>query len=147
MGKRSPAHVLWTEGPAAFSFLVEKYGFSGPHVVEPHGHQDHGGLRYEKPNLLISIGVWSWHQGERGITTKVRMYRPDVDAHLGAVYAMLGLGPERDVPAGGGSGHVVRKRIGEHAAVLREVVPLLENPDLTSKLAEGSSRHLGSVQG
>lgn len=129
MGKRSPAHVLWTEGPAAFSFLVAKYGFTGPQVIEPEGYHDHGGLRYARPNLCISIKVWSWYQGERGISTYVRMDRPNVDESLGVVYEMLGLGPERDVPDGGGSGHVVRKRIGQHAAVLRKVLPLLENPD------------------
>lgn len=129
MGKRSPAHVLWTEGPAAFSFLVEKHGFTGPHVEEPSGYHDHGGLRYDRANLSIDMQVWSWYQGERGVTTYVRLHAPRVWTTLGALYEALGLGPRREVPDGGGSGHVVHKRIGEHAVALRKVVPHLENLD------------------
>jgi hypothetical protein len=129
MGKRSPAHVLWTEGPAAFSFLVDEYGFTGPVVVEPHGYHDHGGLRYERADLCVSTRVWSWYQGERGVSTRVELREPPCRADLGELYEALGLGLKRDVPDRGGSGHVLRKRIGEQAAALREVVPFLENPD------------------
>jgi hypothetical protein len=129
MGKRSPAHVLWTEGPAAFAFLVEKYGFTGPLTIEPKGYHQHGGLRYERGKLSIDIDVWSWHGGERGVSTTVWVRERSAYVGLGDLYAALGLGPERDVPIGGGSGHVVRKRITEQSAALRKVAPHLVDVD------------------
>ncbi|MGW6933338.1 hypothetical protein ACWGE0_25000 [Lentzea sp. NPDC054927] len=127
MGKRSPAHVLWTEGPPAFSFLVDQHGFTGPHTIEPEGFHQHGGLRYERGNLSIEIDVWSGNGGERGVSTTVWVRELSASAELSALYVAYGLGPERDVPDGGGSGHVVRKRIGEHSAALRKVVPHLRD--------------------
>lgn len=40
-------------GPAAFSFLADKHGFTGPHTIEPSGCSDHGGLRYHRANQSI----------------------------------------------------------------------------------------------
>lgn len=118
--------MLWTEGPAAFAFLVEKYGFTGPLTIEPEGYHQHGGLRYERGKLSIEIDVWSWHGGERGVSTTVWVRELSASVSLGDLYADLGLGSERDVPEGGGSGHVVRKRITEQSAALRKVAPHLE---------------------
>ncbi|MFS8102024.1 hypothetical protein LFM09_33340 [Lentzea alba] len=121
--------MLWTEGPATFSFLVDTYGFTGPHTVEPSGFHAHGGLRYERGILSIEICVWSGHGGEQGVSTKVWVRERSAYAGLSALYVAHGLGSERDVPDGGGSGHVVRKRIGEQSAALRKVVPHLVDVD------------------
>jgi hypothetical protein len=129
MGKRSPAHVLWTEGPAAFAFLVEKYGFTGPCTIEPERYHHHGGLRYERGKLSVEIKVWSGYGGERGVSTTVWVRELSAYAELGDLYAAHGLGPARDVPDGGGSGHVVRKRVSEQSAALRKVVPHLADVD------------------
>ena len=129
MGKRSSAHVLWTEGPAAFSFLVDEHGFTGPHTIEPSGYLEHGGLRYERGKLSIEINVWSGYGPDRGVSTTVWVRERSAYADLRALYVACGLGPERDVPDGGGSGHVVRKRIGEQSAALRKVVPHLVDVD------------------
>lgn len=74
------------------------------------------------------MSVWSWHQGERRVSTHVQIHEPFVRVGLGVLFEACGLGPERDVPDGGGSGHVVRKRIGEHAVALRKVpgIPYLD---------------------
>ncbi|KOV76754.1 hypothetical protein [Nocardia sp. NRRL S-836] len=51
-----------------------------------------------------------------------------------ALYAGLGLGPLQAVPDTVGGGHTVRKRIAEHSAALRAVMPHLDVPDVAAVL-------------
>lgn len=124
MGKPKPMQVLKTEGPPAFAFLVETHGFLGPELVDD-------GIVYHRPGLRIEVASWEG-KGERGFTTMVvvpngaplRMH-----ADLGCLYVACGLGPLQAVGLSTGSAHVMRKRIGEHSAALRKVMPRLDGPE------------------
>lgn len=124
MGKRNPIQVLRDEGPVAFAFLVEFYGFLGPELLGD-------GFRYHRPDLRVDVCSWEW-KGERGFTTAVVV--PDgsdfpLSADLGCLYVACELGPLQSVGGSTGSRHVLRKRIAEHSAALRKVMPRLDGPE------------------
>ncbi|MEV6241593.1 hypothetical protein [Lentzea sp. NPDC051838] len=125
MGKPKPMQVLKTEGPPAFAFLVEKYGFLGPELEDD-------GFTYHRPGMHISISSW-WGKGETGFTTYVEVSGGEPyrrwHADLGCLYVACDLGPLQAVGLSTGSGHLMRKRIGEHSAALRKVMLRLDGPE------------------
>jgi hypothetical protein len=125
MAKRSnPVQVIWDEAPWALSFLIDECGFAGPELTAD-------GVAYHRPGLHICMEYWSW-KNEHGFTTTLAQVGSDgteVRAALGMLYAACGLGPARDVPEGAGTLYVIRKRIGQHAAALRRLVPYLDGGD------------------
>lgn len=135
MGRKySPVELLQAEGPPAFLFLVEKYGFTGPeHIVD--------GLQYERSGLKIEIRVWAHHH-EAGFTTMVSWHEQRVWGDLGCLYVACGLGPLQAVPDQMGGAHTVRKRITQHSDALRKVMPHLDGPGCVDLLRRCKQRLL-----
>lgn len=117
-----PVAVIRAEAPLALSFLVESWGFAGPERTD-------GGVAYHRPGLHVEMEYWAW-KNERGFTTTLIWTGEDAAAQrarLGEVYVARGLGTAQDVPESAGSLHVIRKRIGQHAAALGTLMPHLGN--------------------
>ncbi len=71
-------------------------------------------------------------EGEAGFSTKIRPAAdgdlPGQFAELDCLYTACGLGLLHYVPGTTGSRHTVRKRIGQHSAALRALMPHLTEP-------------------
>lgn len=121
-GRRSPADVLKDEGPQAFSFLVEEYGFTGPALGE-------WGIGYQLGGLEIDVTAWRV-LGDTSFWTMLYENFDDFTAscRLDRLYVTCGLGPEQDVPDDVGGVRVVRERIAQHSAALRKLMPQLTGP-------------------
>ena len=121
---------IWSDGPPAFSFLVDPCGFEGPETTSD-------GLRYRRGDLTVEVSSWSRHH-EAGFDTIVaveaRGDEPRRSASLDSLYVACGLGPAQDVPTGGGSRATIRKRIDQHSRALRALMPHLDGPDLPELL-------------
>jgi hypothetical protein len=121
--RRSSPEVLWDEGPEAFSFLVPAGRFEGPEILAD-------GLEYRRADLVVAVTTWAW-KGEVGFSTSLQRIpgSPGAShAELHCLYVACGLGPVQDVPTGAGASHVIVKRVQQHAAALRAVLPHLEGP-------------------
>jgi hypothetical protein len=121
---RPAVAVIWAEAPGELSFLTEDFGFSGPDRTED-------GVVYHRPGLHVEMGTWTWNN-ERGFTTtlvRVGRHGTEQRASLGELYAASGLGMAMAVPEGAGTLFVIRKRIGQHAAVLRTLIARLDDMD------------------
>jgi hypothetical protein len=117
--------VIWADAPRALSFLTEDWGFSGPERTEE-------GIAYHRPGLHVEMGIWTW-KNERGFTTTLaRIDRDGTEqrANLGLLYAAAGLGAANAVAEGSGTLLVIRKRISQHAAALRELIAHLDQVDV-----------------
>lgn len=124
MGQRQSAvELIWTEGPAAFGFLVEELGFDGP-------ERTHEGLVYRRAELRVEINHW-YFKNETGFSTTVVEAVEEARrwASLGCLYVACGLGPLQAVPENSGGGHTIRKRVVQHANALRQVIPRLLGPE------------------
>jgi hypothetical protein len=139
MGRRVyPREAIWEEGPTAFAFLVDEWGFQGPERTD-------AGLAYHRPGLHISVEFWEW-KNEAGFTTTVRggadPHGRERSASLGCLYVACGLGPLQAVPEVAGSHHTISKRIDQHSSVLRRVVPHLCSPAAADLLRRCHGREL-----
>ena len=134
--------VLRDEGPAAFQFLIDQYEFEGPDWSTP---MVGGGdtLVYRRPGLVVAVQTW-WWKGDSGFDTTLTSTDEDgatVAAGLELVYEACGLGPASDVPGGNsGAGRTTRKRIEQHAAALRAVMPIVMRPDAVTVLSRANAR-------
>jgi hypothetical protein len=119
-----PEETLKLEGPVAFAFLVDEFGFDGPEFVDD-------GLIYYRADLSVQISNWIWNR-ETGFSTTI-LGRPDAEgrrrsAGLDCLYVACGLGPPQDVPETTSSTHhVTSKRIAQHSAALRALLPHLDD--------------------
>jgi len=120
--RRTPQAVLWDEGPAMLSFLVD-WGFVGPTILA-------AGLSYRRADLVVTVETWSRHH-ESGFDTSLQWILDSSGtrfASLDCLYVACGLGPAQDVPTGAGASHVIIKRIKQHAIALGAVLPYLDGP-------------------
>jgi hypothetical protein len=124
VGRRAgPVETLWERGPAAFAFLVEEWGFDGP-------ERTGAGIAYHRPDLHVTVELWAWKH-EAGFSTGVVGVDPGGARHsaeLDCLYVACGLGPLQHVPGNAGGGHTIAKRVAQHAAALRRVLPHLTGP-------------------
>jgi hypothetical protein len=126
MGSRPSAlEIVWEEGAEAFAFLVDDWDFIGPERTD-------SGIAFHRPDLHVVIELWEW-KNEAGFSTYVR--HVDVAtgqqqaAGLGDLYVTCELGPAQDVTENLGGGHTVAKRVAQHAAALRLLMPYLSGPE------------------
>jgi hypothetical protein len=65
MGRRAdPRQTIWEQGPSAFAFLPQEWGFEGPERTDE-------GIAYHRPDLHVTVELWAW-KNEAGFTTSVR---------------------------------------------------------------------------
>jgi hypothetical protein len=139
MGKHpNPRETIWDQGPSAFAFLLDQWGFEGPERTEE-------GIAYHRSDLHVTVELWAW-RNEAGFTTMVRGVdqRSGVQhwASLGCLYVACGLGPLQHVPENAGGGHTISKRITQHAGALRRVMPDLDGPMMADLLRRCQGRLL-----
>jgi hypothetical protein len=106
MGTRAdPRETIWEQGPSAFAFLVEEWGFTGPERTDQ-GIADH------RPKLHVTVEHWAWRH-EAGFATTVqgvdRRTGTEHTASLGCLYVACGLGPLQHVPETAGGSHTISK--------------------------------------
>jgi hypothetical protein len=126
MGHRAGPHeVIWLNAAEAFGFLGERWGFEGPERTSL-------GVAFHRLGLHIRIEFVAWKHEAEFLTT-VSMTVPDGQvrrASLDRLYLACGLGVAQDVPTSEGpSRHTIVKRIGQHAAALRQLMPYLDGPN------------------
>ncbi len=95
MGHRAaPREVIWQEGPPAFAFLGERWGFAGP-------ERTGDGLAYHRLGLHIRIEYLAWKNEAEFSTRLAGGAGPggrERRASLGCLYVACGLGAAQDVP-------------------------------------------------
>lgn len=108
--------------PQVFAFLGERWGFEGPERTSQ-------GVAYHRAGLHITIEFLAWNH-EAEFLTRLSMTDADgqeLQASLGCLYLASGAGSAAAVPTSAPSaGHTITKRIGQHAAALRRVMPQLD---------------------
>ncbi|WP_245771754.1 hypothetical protein [Actinacidiphila guanduensis] len=107
----------------AFAFLVEDAGFSGPERTL-HGVAFHG--------EGLDIEVWCPDGHEPAVYTMVFLIGPGGVhgkwAPLDDLYVAAGCGPAQDVPESAPTRRATLKRVHQHAAGLRRLLPKLLAP-------------------
>jgi hypothetical protein len=114
----------WEQARDAFSFLLHEWGFDGPERFED-------GMAFHRPDLHVSIEVWSW-KNESGFMTTLST-GADAEgvqrsASLACLYLACELGPAQDVPEGASTQHAITKRVVQHAEALRLLMPHISDP-------------------
>lgn len=103
-----------------FAFLVEDAGFSGPERT------DHGLLFH---SVGLDVEVWFLDGHEPVVTTLVAPVASDGvranGAWLDELYVLSGCGPAQDVPGSAPTRRATLKRVRQHAAALRRLMPQL----------------------
>jgi hypothetical protein len=119
---RSPIEVIQIDGPEQLVFLIAA-GLTGPHLTTD-------GLAYRNDDFEIAMSYYGPREPE--VSTTVYWMDPDGSrlwADLGCLHVACGHGVLQDVPGTAPNSKVVAKRIAQHAAVLRRVVPRLLTRD------------------
>jgi hypothetical protein len=118
-----------------FAFLVEDAGFSGP-------EQTDDGLLFHSAGL--DIEVWFLEGHEPVVTTLVAPIAPDGARTRGVwlydLYVASGCGPAQDVPRSAPTRRATLKRVHQHAAALRRLMPQLltaEGEQLIARCRQG----------
>ncbi|MEU6535696.1 hypothetical protein [Streptomyces sp. NPDC047000] len=112
------------EAGVEFAFLVEDAGFSGP-------EQTDDGLLFHSSGL--DVEVWFLDGHEPVVATLVAPVASDgVRARgvwLEELYVLSGCGPAQDVPGSAPIRRATLKRVRQHAAALRRLMPRLLTAD------------------
>ena len=141
-GRAGRWETLWEQGPSAFAFLTQGWGFTGPERTD-------NGIAYHRPGLHVTVESWEW-KNEAGFSTSVRgvdrLTGAEHWASLACLYGACGLGPLQHVPETAGAGHTISRRITQHAGALRRVVPYLDGPMVTELLRRCQGRLLPDHQ-
>ncbi|MEV5844663.1 hypothetical protein AB0M32_22125 [Streptomyces sp. NPDC051985] len=123
MGKRPDLPKEFrSEARTAFAYLTESEGFSEP-------EDDGFGLVFRRGDLAVRLG---YHDGlEPTVSTGLLSVDPDGApagkcVWLDDLYTALGCGPPQDVPFSAQTRRAMLKRVHEHAAALRCVLPLID---------------------
>ncbi|MGI5458570.1 hypothetical protein ACQEWB_36460 [Streptomyces sp. CA-249302] len=108
------------EAGVEFAFLVEDAGFSGPEQTDV-------GLLFHSSDL--DVEVWFLDGHEPVVTTLVAPVAPDGARTRGVwldeLYVLSGCGPAQDVPGSAPTRRATLKRVHQHAAALRLLMPQL----------------------
>jgi hypothetical protein len=114
VGRRGVVEVIQRDGPALFGFLLDA-GFLGPEFTPD-------GIAYHRMGLHIEIG----HHGGREPEVGTVVARPDRRGELLTdLYVAAGCGPAQDVPSNAHTPALAAKRLRQHAAALRRLLPTL----------------------
>ncbi|MGW2841507.1 hypothetical protein ACWCWD_27375 [Streptomyces sp. NPDC001493] len=118
-----------------FAFLVEEAGFSGP-------EQTDYGLLFHSVGLDVEVWFPDGHEPE--VATLVAPVASDgVRARgvwLDELYVASGCGPAQDVPVSAQTRRAMLKRVRQHAAALRRLMPQLltaEGSQLIARCGQG----------
>ncbi|MCP8706906.1 hypothetical protein IGB19_03455 [Streptomyces sp. AC04842] len=129
------AEAFRSEVGVEFAFLVEDAGFSGP-------EQTDNGLLFHSAGLEVE--VWFLDGHEPVVTTLVTPFASDGvrarGAWLDELYVLSGCGPAQDVPGSAPTRRAMLKRVHQHAAALRRLMPQLltaEGGQLIARCHEG----------
>ncbi|MEU0648003.1 hypothetical protein [Streptomyces umbrinus] len=136
MGNRGdPTEAFLAEVGVEFAFLVEDAGFSGPEPTD-------NGLLFHGVGLDVQVWFLDGHEPE--VTTLVTPAASDgVKARgvwLDQLYVASGCGPAQDVPGSAPTRRATLKRVHQHAAALRRLVPQLlgaEGSQLIARCRQG----------
>uniref|UniRef100_UPI003C79C22C hypothetical protein n=1 Tax=unclassified Streptomyces TaxID=2593676 RepID=UPI003C79C22C len=108
------------EARAEFAFLAEEEGFSGPEQIDV-------GLLFHRSDL--DVEVWFLGGHEPVVATLIVLVAPDGARTRGAwldeLYVLSGRGPAQDVPISAPTRRATLKRVHQHAAALRLLMPQL----------------------
>lgn len=130
-----------------FAFLVTEAGFTEPHDTVGVFADD--SVEYRRDDLHIEIAHFTLREPE--VATTVWKPTPPGDpgaaaqrrsAELCCLYVAADCGPPQDVPGTAPNPRTVTKRLHQHAAALRRVLPLLAAPHLDELLRRCSGRQL-----
>ncbi|RZU46497.1 hypothetical protein EV284_1178 [Streptomyces sp. BK022] len=118
--RRGLSEVFRAEAGAEFAFLVDDAGFWGP-------EQTDSGLLFHGSGL--DVEVWFLDGHEPQVTTLIAPVASDgVRARgvwLDDLYVLSGCGPAQDVPGSAPTRRATLKRVQQHAAALRRLMPRL----------------------
>lgn len=136
MGNRGDlAEAFRAEVGVEFAFLVEDAGFSGP-------EQTDNGLLFHRVGLDVEVWFLDGHEPE--VATLVAPVASDgVRARgvwLDELYVVSGCGPTQDVPGSAPTRRATLKRVHQHAAALRRLMPQLltaEGAQLIARCRQG----------
>ncbi len=128
VGRLGPVETIRAQAPAVFAFLVQEWGFAEPVPTE-------GGLAWHGPGLIVEVTTWTRNH-EQGFDTRLTDTRSGRRAMAGLdrLYLACGLGPAQDVPGQSGAGHVIAKRLRQHAVALSLVMPHLTDAATAEEL-------------
>lgn len=119
-----------SEAGVEFAFLVEEAGFAGPERTDE-------GLRFHSAGL--DIEVWFLDGLEPHVTTLVAPIASDGvrsrRAWLDDLYVAAGCGPAQDVPGSAQTRRAMLKRVHQHAAALRRLLPQLLSAESGQRIA------------
>ena len=109
-----------------FAFLVETFDFIGPETSDDQ-------VSYYSPSLAVHVAM----DPRDGLLTfaEGHAHGMRVSAELACLYVEAGLGPAQRVRTAAGSVHAVRKSLGSQAFALRELLPILLQPEGTALLS------------
>jgi hypothetical protein len=124
----SPEETFRREVGDAFAFLIERAGFCGPESTENRT----GGFQvgFHRPELHIKVNYWPGREA----TVSTTVERGGADdatapyAYLACLYVVARCGPAQHVPESAPTPPVMLKRVHEHAAALRRLLPILLTP-------------------
>ncbi|WP_328930904.1 MULTISPECIES: hypothetical protein [unclassified Streptomyces] len=118
-----------------FAFLVEDAGFSDAEQID-------NGLVFHGAGLDVEVWFLDGHEPE--VTTLVALVASDGVRSRGAwlddLYVASGCGPAQDVPGSAPTRRATLKRVHQHAAALRRLMPQLltaEGEQLIARCRQG----------
>lgn len=128
--------MLREHGRKHFSFLVSEAGFNGPETTAD-------GLAYSRPGLRVEL----WYVGgrEAEVVTWLSCDSPDgrpMSADLHCLYVACGCGPPNALPGTVSNVHTTIKRVEQHAAALRKVLPFMTPADTENLIRSCHRRQL-----
>ncbi|MCY1141551.1 hypothetical protein OWR29_26435 [Actinoplanes sp. Pm04-4] len=135
--RRSQLEVVRAEGSDRLAFLSDA-GMSGPHPTDD-------GIIYRSPSVEISISYYG--RPDAGVFTTVhRMATDEVwqRADLSCLHVACGQGVLQDVPTSAPNPKVASKRVMQHAAALRRILPRLLTDDSVVLFGRCHGRQLPS---
>jgi hypothetical protein len=145
MGKRLTAgEIVRRDGREQFAFLLE-HGFTGPAET---ADSIVTGLEYRRDRIVIDL--WSIGGIEPEVTTRVYVLTASGavsragarGASLSCLYVAFGRGKPQDVPENAPTLKTVAKRIVQHAAALRVLLPDVLGPGIDEAVRRCHARSL-----
>ncbi|WP_089104780.1 hypothetical protein [Streptomyces hyaluromycini] len=128
MGKRpNLPEDFRSEARVAYAFLTQSEGFSEPETVDDRLLWCTG-LQFRRADMVVEFRYFGGREPE--VSTRLTPVGADGTRGRGArlddLYVAVGCGPAQDVPISAPTRRAMLKRVHEHAAALRRVLPLLD---------------------
>jgi hypothetical protein len=122
------------EAGGVFAFLVEEAGFVGPELTE-------NGLIFHRAGLHFEVLFLNGHEPE--VATQIVWVAPGGERSWGSLeclYVVGGCGPAQDVPGSAPTRRTMLKRVHQHGAALRRLLPQLLSPECEQLLSRCRGR-------